>query len=539
MKMLYKRFMKVSELLNDVYNRAAVTYLCFVCFATVGSILLRRLCGWFVDGLSTGISIAQLCVLVVGAILVWFLSVMSVNQSHIYEYQLYSRLYNRLYRSVLHTTELELLRLKNGEVETLFINDTNSIQRFGQRFFSTTIPGCIGALISIVILYHIHWVIATSSLISIALTSLITHQFSPLMHTSNERYRNEAKNVNGVATRHMYNIDFIKTALLEDLVMEEEKASLKSLQCAMKKKNLISSLCSIPLTASAFITILTIGFIGGYLTIIKEITSGQLISCIMLCNSIVDPLMSISQTWMMYKQALISSMSIKEFEKLAKENNSGHDYGNIASIAFNRVEFWYPNRKQVFDKFNLKIKPGKLFFLIGKNGSGKSTLMKLLMRLYDPHDGNILINDFDSLCWNIKALRSHVAFVCQEPIVINDGVFANIGGDSISAWSYAMRLGLTDEVNRLPDGFNTQLTWDGKPLSRGQIQRLQLIRALSEEKDVYVFDEPTSAIDQSKSADLNSILHDLAADKIVIVITHDMSLIQIGDKVVFMDNAEG
>ncbi len=217
-------------------------------------------------------------------------------------------------------------------------------------------------------------------------------------------------------------------------------------------------------------------------------------------------------------------------------------------IVFENVSFNYEKKQtQVLKEFNLTINSGEVVALVGYSGAGKSTIAKLLMRMYDPTNGRILINGVDIRQVKKADLRSKVGIVPQDPLLFNNTVVYNI--------AYARQTASQDEinlvaesakidgfVNDLPNGYQTMVGERGIKLSGGQRQRLAIARVLLKQPEVIIFDEATSALDSASEQKIQSAFWDLVRDKThprtAIVIAHRLSTIMRADRIVVMDKGK-
>jgi ATP-binding cassette subfamily B protein len=211
------------------------------------------------------------------------------------------------------------------------------------------------------------------------------------------------------------------------------------------------------------------------------------------------------------------------------------------------VSFAYPGAaRPAVDGVTLHIPPGRKLGLVGANGSGKSTLVKLVLGLYRPTGGRVLLDGLDLAAWDLDALRRRQAVVLQDFVRYQLTAGDNVGLgdlpriDDASAQSDAVRRGLASEVvEELPDGLSTRLgKWfkGGTELSGGQWQRVALARAfMRSEADLLVLDEPTSAMDAEAEASLFAQLQAAAGDKMAILISHRFSTVRLADHIVVLD----
>lgn len=214
--------------------------------------------------------------------------------------------------------------------------------------------------------------------------------------------------------------------------------------------------------------------------------------------------------------------------------------GGEPEIVLEHVAFSYQPGKPVWQDLNLKLRAGEIAVLAGESGGGKSTLLRLLLALYLPDSGRILINGADTRDWDRKALRKLIAYVPQKPVLFPGTVAENI----MAGWNRdaegarrAAKLAQIDEVIRkLPKGYETRITGGSGCFSGGELQRLALARAVYRNAPVWLLDEPSSALDSRNEEELYRCLESSREGKIILISTHRASAERIADRVV---RAEG
>ena len=207
------------------------------------------------------------------------------------------------------------------------------------------------------------------------------------------------------------------------------------------------------------------------------------------------------------------------------------------------VSFTYPgSQRPALERVNFSIKPGEKVALVGRNGAGKSTLVKLLLRLYNPDTGEILLNGVPVSDLNIEDLRGRIAVVFQDHARFFLTVRQNISlgdllRDPTDEWIRVVseKAGISDFIGQLPKGYDTLLGKqfvEGVDLSGGQWQRIAIARALAREASLIVLDEPTSALDPMAESELFKKFRELTKDKSALFITHRLGIVRMADKIV-------
>ena len=199
--------------------------------------------------------------------------------------------------------------------------------------------------------------------------------------------------------------------------------------------------------------------------------------------------------------------------------------GSVQQVEFRDITFRYPDmQRNVLEHFTLTARRGEITRIDGRNGFGKSTLVKLLLRLYDPNQGQVLVDGTDLRRFALDDLRSHLGVLFQDFVRYNLTARENIApADTQNSKFKIQNSNLLDFVDRLPHGFDTQLgrLFDGgSELSMGQWQRLAIARAVATDAPILLFDEPTAWLDHTARQHFQDLLDTLAPHKIIILITH-------------------
>ena len=216
-------------------------------------------------------------------------------------------------------------------------------------------------------------------------------------------------------------------------------------------------------------------------------------------------------------------------------------------VVFKEVTFQYPETaRTALDKVSLEIKPGEVAALVGPNGSGKTTLVKLLCRLYDPHEGTITVDGIDIREFDPILLRKSMSVIFQDYSQYQLSARQNIWVGNIdldqqgAAIEEAARDAGADEVIQgLRRGYDTMLgKWfaEGEELSIGEWQKVALARAFVREAEILVFDEPTSALDPTSEWKAFEHIRALAKGRAVILISHRFSTVRMADRIHILEH---
>ncbi|MBE9006400.1 ABC transporter ATP-binding protein [Fortiea sp. LEGE XX443] len=225
---------------------------------------------------------------------------------------------------------------------------------------------------------------------------------------------------------------------------------------------------------------------------------------------------------------------------LDTRNEAESPYRFTGKLEFSQVSFGYDANRKVLQDINLLIEPYQTVALVGRSGSGKSTLVKLLLRYFEPQDGQILIDGHDVSTLDIGKYRRRLAIVHQEVDVFNGTILNNLTYGRPTATfaevQEACKIARVDEVvQMLPQGYYTVVGERGVRLSGGQRQRLGIARALLVKPDVLIFDEATSSLDYESERSIQLAMRSIQGTCTTIVIAHRLSTVREADKIVVLD----
>ncbi len=290
---------------------------------------------------------------------------------------------------------------------------------------------------------------------------------------------------------------------------------------------------------------IAIVIVGVYLIAERELTMGALIAASMLAGRALAPAGQIVGLLMQYQGARTAMTSLeglmaKPVERPADENFV-HRRELRGEIEFRNVRFAYPNRQDTaLDGVSFRVAPGERVALIGRVGSGKSTIERLILGLYQPADGAVLLDGIDLRQLDPADVRANVGYVSQDVTLFYGTLRENVTlgmpyADDSAVVAAAETAGLADFVNRHPRGFDMPVGERGESLSGGQRQAVGIARAVLHNAPILLLDEPTSAMDFSTESQITQRLNAFTQHKTVVLVTHRTSLLALVDRVIVID----
>jgi ATP-binding cassette, subfamily B, bacterial len=297
-------------------------------------------------------------------------------------------------------------------------------------------------------------------------------------------------------------------------------------------------------TATALGTALVLGF--GFIKVVHgELAIGYLIVLLSYVSSIYTPLEAISGTAGSLHQDLVqldASVKLLDEEPEVVEDPFAVDVGRARGrVVFEDVDFAYSSRVLTLRGISFNASPGDTIAIVGPTGAGKTTMASLLIRLYDPSRGRILIDDVDIRKIKLRSLRSQVAVVLQEPLLFSGTIAQNIRYGRLDATmdeivDAAKSAGAHDFIESLPNGYQTEIGERGAGLSGGERQRICVARAFIKEAPILILDEPTSSIDSKTEQVILDALDDLMVGRTTFMIAHRLSTIRHADRILVLSH---
>lgn len=291
---------------------------------------------------------------------------------------------------------------------------------------------------------------------------------------------------------------------------------------------------------------LAITFFCAKAVIAGQMTFGVMISTQFIIGMLNAPVNQFIQFIISYQFAKISFLRLNEIHELKDEQegvgNNTLDLSTSKNIFVNNVSFQYSrNAPFVLQNVSLLIPEGKVTAIVGDSGSGKSTLLKLILRLYKPSYGEIMIGNMNINNIGLKQWREKCGAVMQDGKIFNDTILNNIVLDDENIDYERLKNALetaniAQEIERLPLGYQTKMGEHGRGLSGGQKQRILIARALYKNPDFLFLDEATNALDTVNEQKIVTALDNVFKNKTVVVIAHRLSTIRKADQIVVMQD---
>lgn len=279
--------------------------------------------------------------------------------------------------------------------------------------------------------------------------------------------------------------------------------------------------------------------IGGLLVIERQLTLGQLVAAEIIIVVVMAATEKLIRSIETYFDLLTGLHKVGHITDLPIEKHTGKEMERTetgSSVNFHGVHFAYPEQKELLNELEFEIKHSERIALVGESGSGKSTIAALACRLQTPSHGSIQLNNMDVSDISLKSLRQNVALVTDINEIFEGTIEENItiGRDFVSHTDVVWALSVTQldrDLVKFPDGLKTQLVSAGRNLSRGQMQRILIARAIVERPRLLILDEAFTGIDEHKKLEIMKSIFDKSNPWTIINISHDIQTVMDCDRV--------
>ncbi len=384
------------------------------------------------------------------------------------------------------------------------------------------------------------------TLLPLPFLSISIYYISNIINVRSEQIQKQLAKLNSIAQEIYSGIRVVKSYVQEKFLIQyfgDESEDFKNKSLRMVKVDaMFFPILILFIGISNVITI----YVGGIKVTQGLITAGNVAEFVIYINMLTWPFTAIGWIASIMQQASASQKRINEFLETKAEIQSTHadPLSFKGDIKFDNVTFVYPDTGiKALDQVTLHIKPGEKLAIIGRTASGKTTICDLLTRMFDVTDGNILIDDVPIKLLDLDNLRRRIGYVPQDVFLFSDTISDNItfgipDSDQSKVEHYSKSAAVYQDIQNLPNKFNTLVGERGVMLSGGQKQRISIARALIKEPDIVILDDSLSAVDTKTEKHILEYLKNDLEDKTTIIVTHRISGVIPFDQIIVLEKGK-
>ncbi len=528
----------------------AADLLCSLIAAAIGLVLPLG-AGYITDNVLTGdLSAAPGKILGVGALLLGLVLVQALC-SYFMDYQGHA-IGARMERDMraqlfAHCQRLSFSYFDShpiGDLMSRLTNDSLSLAEFFHHVPEDVLVNSIKFVGASLILWHIHWQMTLVILCFLPFMLVYTLYFNKKMAAALEQGREDMGEINAQAEDTLSAIRMVQSFGNEAVEAQKFHVRNEKFLESRKRGYKGEALCYGGMDAFSSLIPIAVVVVGGLSILQGSLALSELVVFLLYVSYFTQPIQSLVNTSRLIQEGrtgFARYMEILQTQPEVADLPGAQDLPPVkGDIQFSHVTFRYGEGDAVFRDLNLTIRAGEYVALVGASGVGKTTLCSLIPRFYDVEAGEITVDGVPIRQATLRSLRGSVGLVQQDVALFTGSVTENIaygrpGATFQQVREAARKAGAEEFIQKLPQGYDTDIGPRGVKLSGGQRQRLSIARAFLKDPPILILDEATSALDSQSELVVQRSLEDLARHRTTLVIAHRLSTIQGAQRIVVLD----
>lgn len=486
----------------------------------------------------------MICLAVIGAILIYWNGILSVIISS----SIYKNITDDLYVKIQSLDMEYFSRTKIGELMIKVLNDPSNVNYLIIESFNM-VSEVFRAVVCLIIAFYKDWKLTLGVLVIAPILMVTVKRYSKKLKKSGRARQEATGTLNSKLQETLSGIRVIKAFAMEkEEIKDFKKKSMELKRVALKSARYTSKSSAIS-EAINYIMVAMLLMFGGFRVLRgNHFTTGDFITIVGAISSMYTPVKRAISRYNEISMNIPSIGRIFEILDVVPEIADAPDCVKFeefrSDITFENVDFRYKdNDEKILKNINLVAKKGETVALVGNSGGGKSTLVNLIPRFFDVDAGMITIDGINVKNYKIKSLRKKIGIVPQETFLFGGTVLENIryGNQQASVEEVieaAKKANAHEFIEKLEQGYETEIGERGVKLSGGQKQRISIARAILENPQILILDEATSALDNESEQLVQDALEKLMKGKTTFVIAHRLSTIINSDKIVVIQQGE-
>ena len=424
---------------------------------------------------------------------------------------------------------------RTGDLISRVTSDIDSVQSFIASGLLSSLISMLTLVGMVGVMFYLNWRFTLIALSVAPLLAVVVYTYTRRIKKASRDLRKKEGEIVSVIQEVISSIRVVRAFAREDYEQRRlEVESMEGVEMALKARSLKAKLSPLVEIIVAIGTCLVLWF-GSRMALAGSLSVGSLVVFIMYLGKMYKPMQELSKMTDAYSKAVVGYERIKEVFETESDVPDRHGARRAPAfkgkIEFDKVNFSYKPEQPVLRDVSFCIEPGQVAALVGPTGSGKSTIISLIPRFYDPQSGVVKIDGIDVRTLKQKSLRQQISFVLQDTVLFHAPIWQNIAYGKPDASRQeilkAAELANAHEfIEKLPEGYDTNIGERGITLSGGQRQRIAIARAVIRNSPILILDEPSSGLDAASEKLVFEALDRLMEGKTSIVIAHRLSTIR-------------
>lgn len=431
----------------------------------------------------------------------------------------------------------------SGRFISGFLNDANLIRITASRTLVTLVQNLLQVVALTSVMFWLDWKMASIVIIALPLGVGVLSKQRKKMHVSTKKGLVETSELSTLVSQTLRSLRIVRAYGQEQKELDRASNVInRAMEYTMRglRAQAISSPVVEFLTGIGFAGVIYYAGVNG---IEGNVTIGQFSAFMAAAMLIYQPLKSLATLQTAIQEGVAASSRvfgiIDHKAELVEKPNAKTLELTKGQITFKNVSFAYEKESPLFEDFSLEVPAGKTVALVGPSGSGKSSILNLVLRFYDPSNGEVLIDGQNIADLTLKSLRANIALVTQEPLLFDDTIAHNIAYGTTNATmdeikAAAKAAAAADFIAAFPKAYESPIGEAGNNLSGGEKQRVAIARAILKDAPILLLDEPTSALDSKSEDQFQKALGGLMKGRTVLMIAHRLSTVKQADFVVVL-----
>jgi ATP-binding cassette, subfamily B, bacterial len=437
-------------------------------------------------------------------------------------------------------------RKRTGDMLTRVTSDVTKVQELiADKLVVDGVTSVVQFVGMLVVMLVIDWKLGLIAIAWAPLVLVTSSYFRRRIRVQEQRVREREGDMTSLAQETMSSIRVVKAFGRERHTVERfEEQTGEMLEASVRVARLEAAF-SFVITLLTALGLAAMVFFGAYQVAAGALTAGTLVVFIAYMRDLQSPLNLISRLYAKLARVMVRAERIAEVlqeQPVVVERPHARKAPRFrGGVRFENVSFGYTPDRLVLRDVDLVIEPGEIVALVGPTGAGKSTIASLLLRLYDPIEGTILIDDHDVREYKLATVIDQIAVVLQESLLFQASIRENIAYGKLDASEEEIReaawVAYADEfIQALSEGYDTVVGERGTTLSGGQRQRVAIARAVIRDAPLLILDEPTTGLDADAEATVMEAMERLMEGRTTVVIAHKLSTVRKADRIYVLDD---